>query len=97
MLMTEHCSDSPLDDEELEAVRRFDTLWAHSSSSINSLRASQSSLGRLNLEEQARTSITEMIVLARPLMLVLDSLYDTKAKAFEISRSWLQSLPTVQL
>lgn len=83
----------------LEGARRFATLWAHSSSSINSLQSRRLSLSRpvrLGLESHKPSTAPEMVVLERPLMLLLDSLSEPTAEISSFTSNWLQSLPALQ-
>ena len=96
-LMSEN-SQLPVGGTPLECARRFATLWAHSNSSIKSLhsrRPSHSRTTRLYLENHSLSPTAEMIMLGRPMMLLLDSLFEARAELFNFTTKWLQSLPTL--
>ena len=83
---------------QLECARRFATLWAHSNSSIKSLhsrRPSHSRPTRPDLESYTLTPTAEMAMLGRPVMLLLDSLFEARTELSNFTTSWLQSLPTL--
>ena len=82
----------------LDSARRFATLWAHSNSSIKSLHSrgpSHSRTMRLDLENYSSSPTAEMVMLGRPMMLLLDSLFEARAELFNFTTNWLQSLPTL--
>lgn len=78
----------------IEGARRFATVWAHSGSTA------KPPIGHLRSERPQHRSSSRMrepIVLAQPLLLLLDSLFDTKTEMFMFTVSWLQSLSSVQV
>ena len=78
----------------IEGARRFATVWAHSGSTA------KPPMGHLRSERPQHRSSSRMrepIVLAQPLLLLLDSLFDTKTEMFMFTVSWLQSLSSVQV
>lgn len=80
---------------DVEAARRFVTLWAHSISTSNgSLGFSHISLKSSHSGDQADK---ETIILARPLLLLLDSLFDPKTEVFFFINNWLGSLANLQM
>ena len=96
-LMSKH-SHLPFGETPLECARRFATLWAHSNSSIKSLRSrrpSHSRTTRLDLENCSLSPAAEMVMLGRPVMLLLDSLFEVRTELFDFTTKWLQSLPTL--
>ena len=80
---------------KIEGARRFATVWAHIGS-ISKTPAdrhmSSGSEGRLSGKK-----VNESFVLAQPLMLLLDSLFDPKTDMFTFTVSWLQSLSSIQV
>ena len=79
----------------IEGARRFATVWAHSGTilkiPINRHLSSRRAL------DQSGSKFKESIVLAQPLLLLLDSLFDPKSDLFVFTVGWLQSLSNVQL
>lgn len=80
---------------KIEGARRFVTVWAHSGSTFKTPADRRLSSGRALHKSDKR--IEEPIVLAQPLLLLLDSLFDPKTDLFMFTVSWLQSLPSIQL
>ena len=82
----------------VENARRFATLWMHSNSSSGS-HGRRSSLIRSSPKVSAETDglLKDQLVLARPLLLLLDSLRDTKSETFIFTCTWLISLPNIEL
>ena len=84
---------------DVEALRRFFTLWTHSPVT------SSTSQGRSPLPGQRKEStiyntITldgTLPVLGRPLMFVLDILEDPQNELFAYTKVWLESLPNLHL
>ena len=98
-LMSEH-SHLPFGETPLECARRFATLWAHSNSSIKSLhsrRPSHSRTTRLDLEHYSLSPTAEVVMLGRPMMLLLDSLFEVRTELSNFTTKWLQSLPTLDV
>lgn len=96
-LMSED-SQLPFGGTLLEGARRFATLWAHSNSSIKNLHSrhpSHSRTTRLDIENYSLSPTAEMVMLGRPMMLLLDSLFEVRAELFNFTTNWLQSLPTL--
>ena len=79
----------------IEGARRFATVWAHSSSTSKTPPDRRLSSGYV-LHQSAKQS-KEPILLAQPLLLLLDSLHDPKTDLFTFTVSWLQSLSSIQL
>ena len=80
---------------QIEGARGFTTLWAHSGSAIKTPADSRLNSGRSL--QQSGVKNKEPIVLAQPLLLLLDSLFDPKTELFMFTVSWLQSLTSIQL
>lgn len=80
---------------KIEGARRFATVWAHSGSTLQPPTDRRLSSGRALHESGKRNE--EPIVLAQPLLLLLDSLFDPKTELFMFTVSWLQMLPSLQL
>ena len=83
---------------EIESARRYITFWAHSSSSSYSSTNTRSSITRHMQKpgEKSMTLLNDSSLLARPLLLLLDSLCDQRTEAAFLITSWLQSLSNVQ-
>lgn len=79
---------------EIEGARRFATLWAHSGSTSKIPPDRRLSSGRAL--HQSGKPIKEPYLLAQPLLLLLDSLFDPKTEMFTFTVSWLQSLSSIQ-
>ena len=79
----------------IEGARRFATVWAHSGPMLKIPTNRHLSSGRAL--DQSGKKIKESIVLAQPLLLLLDSLFDPKSELFMFTVGWLQSLSNVQL
>ncbi len=82
----------------IEGARRFATLWAHSHSSSNTSTLRGSRPGQIvrRDSENGVTNGDDQRVLERPLLLLLDSLFDPKSGLFTFVADWLQSLPYIQ-
>ena len=83
---------------ELEGARRFAVIWAHSSSSSTFLNDRRTSLGRSirTLDGKKASNSSDPLLLARPLLLLLDTLSEPKSKVFMFVLSWLQSLSGIE-
>ena len=79
----------------IEGARRFATVWAHSNSTATNDRRSSVRLP-MRTSDAYNTNNSEPLLLARPLMLLLDSLSDPKIELFTFVLSWLQSLSGMQ-
>lgn len=79
---------------KIEGARRFATVWGYSSSNAKASADLRLSSGRALYQSGRR--IKEPIVLAQPLLLLLDSLFDPKTELFMFTVSWLQSLSSIQ-
>ena len=85
----ERCTD-------VEAARRFVTLWAHSISTLlNGPSSSPRIKTKRNKLEDQMGSVVD--ILARPLLLLLDSLFDPKTEIFFFTSNWLGSMPNLQM
>ncbi len=80
---------------KIEGARRFAIVWAHSGSTLKTPADRRLSSGRAL--HQPGNIVKESIVLAQPLLLLLDSLFDLKSELFTFTESWLQSLSSIQL
>ena len=82
----------------IEGARHFTTLWAHSGSTFKSSTNNPSASGNTTRKSDHRgtTSDDEPMVLARPLLLLLDTLSDSNTELFVFTASWLQSLSSIQ-
>ena len=83
---------------ELEGARRFTVIWTHSSSPSISSADRRTSLRRpLRTSHGRQASISsDPLLLARPLLIILDALSDPKSKIFTFVLSWLRSLSGIQ-
>ncbi|KAL8717527.1 MAG: hypothetical protein Q9225_005234 [Loekoesia sp. 1 TL-2023] len=82
---------------EIENARRFGILWSHSNSNYGS-HARRSSL--IPTTPKTASSNTEAInqnILARPLLLLLDTLEDPRTELFTFTTGWLQSSANIQV
>lgn len=79
----------------IEGARRFAAVWAHSGTTSKVPADRRLSSGRALQQLDKRTK--KPIVLAQPLLLLLDSLFDPKTELFIFTVSWLQSLSSIQL
>ena len=85
---------------DVEAGRRFATLWAHSmlTPSIESLVHRSTFLYEgLVQERKAGQAGNNFFILSRPLLLLIDSLFDSKTDIFAFVKSWISSHSTVQM
>ena len=82
----------------LEGARRFAAIWAHSSSSSTLSTDRRTSLGRSarTLDGKQASNFNDPLLLARPLLLLLDTLSEPKSKVFMFVLSWLQSLSGIE-
>ena len=83
---------------ELEGARRFAVIWAHSSSSSTISTDRRTSLGRSirTLDGKQASNSSDPLLLARPLLLLLDTLSEPKSKVFTFVLGWLQSLSGIE-
>ena len=80
---------------QVEGARRFATVWAHSSTSMNDRRLSLGLTTHIS-HGQNTSNPGEPLLLTRPLMLLLDSLSETKTEIFNFMLSWLQSFSGIE-
>lgn len=81
----------------IENARRFGILWSHSNTNYGS-HARRSSL--IPITPKTASSNKEAIgenVLARPLLLLLDTLEDSQTELFTFTMGWLQASANVQV
>lgn len=88
-------TDNRIRGVDVEAARRFITLWAHSVSTFNG--SPGSSHISLKSNQNGDQAAKEIIILARPLLLLLDSLFNPKTEVFLFTSNWLGSLANVQM
>ena len=83
---------------QLEGARRFATIWSHSSSSSTLSTDRRTSLGRSTrtLDGKQASNSSDPLLLARPLLLLLDTLSEPKGKVFMFVLSWLRSLSGIE-
>ena len=78
----------------MEGARRFATLWTHSGPT--SITPADRGLSSGRTPHQSNKKIKESVVLAQPLLLLLDSLFEPKTALFMFTVGWLQSLSSIQ-
>ena len=94
-LMLGNAINNPTRVVEIEGARRLATLWAHSVPAPSGSRDRRSSLVRILAGSKVQDVSIETITLARPLLLLLDSLADAQTDLFVFATNWLQSLPSI--
>lgn len=80
---------------DVEAARRFITLWAHSVTTLTGPMSSPRIGSKLN--QTVDQAYKERFILARPLLLLLDSLFNPKTELFFFVSNWLGSLQSLQM
>lgn len=88
----------PINLDLLTGARRFATVWAHTGTNQSVHTDRRVTLGH-SLRNSSRKKISkhnQPFVLATPLLLLLDSLLDTKTEVFVFVAGWLQSLSSLQ-
>lgn len=80
---------------DVEAARRFITLWAHSVTTLNGPMSSPRIGSKPN--QNWDQAFKERFILARPLLLLLDSLFNPKTELFFFVSNWLGSLQSLQM
>lgn len=98
-LMTKIIEDSRQKEIDVEAGRRFVTLWTHSASITNGSQSGQSNLLYPALEktQKGEELKNDAVMLARPLLILLDSLFDLRTEIFVFTTGWIGSLPNLQM
>ena len=83
----------------VSGASRFAMLWNQTTAKIRSSSDRRSSLATNKRREKRDSSadVDEMDILARPLLLVLDSLSNPSTKLFLYTIGWLQSLASLQM
>lgn len=84
---------------DIEAGRRFTTLWAHSMLTSSESPGYRSSLlyATPNQEMEVGKAENSLFLLSRPLLLLTDCLFDPKTEIFVFVNSWISSLSTLQM
>lgn len=84
---------------DVEAGRRFTTLWTHSmmSSGEPPVHRSRYLYGTPNQETKAGQAEDNLFLLSRPLLLLTDSLFDSKTEIFSFVNGWISSRSTLQM
>lgn len=85
----ENCTD-------VEAARRFTTLWSHSVSTLSNGPPSSPRI-KSNTDENGNDVDDKLVLLARPLLLLLDTLFDERTEVFYFTSNWLGSLLSLQM
>lgn len=80
---------------DVEAARRFITLWAHSVTTLTGPMSSPRIGSKPN--QTVDQAYKERFILARPLLLLLDSLFNPKTELFFFVSNWLGSLQSLQM
>lgn len=83
----------------IEAARRFLSLWTHSMLPSNESLVHRSTYthGSPNQERKAGHSEKKSFLLSRPLLLLIDSLSDSQTEIFFLVKSWISSRSTLQM
>ena len=92
--------ESPLNREgigNIENARRFGILWSHSNNNYGSHARRSSLVPSARRTGSALDKAMYESVLARPLLLLLDVLEDSKTELFTFAAGWLQSSTNVQV
>lgn len=86
-------------DVTLEGARCFSTLWTHSSSTFHSSMDRRLNTGRARqkLDRKLDSDRYQPDMLARPLLLLFDSLSDPTTYVFMFAVGWLETLSGVQM
>lgn len=83
---------------DVEAGRRFATLWIHTMTSSESLAHRSSFLyGKPAHETTVGHGEQKSFLLSRPLLLLTDSLFDPKTEIFVFVNSWISSRSILQM
>lgn len=84
---------------DVEAGRRFATLWTHSmmTSSESPVRRSSLLHGTPNHETKVSQAEHNSFILSRPLLLLTDSLFDPTTEIFIFVNGWISSRSTLQM
>ncbi|KAL8653718.1 MAG: hypothetical protein Q9226_003729 [Calogaya cf. arnoldii] len=90
-LMVESSLDYEWQNLSIESARRFATLWSHSNSSYGTHTRRPSMAPTTPKTGSTITKANKEHILARPLLLLLDSLKDPKGIVFTFTTGWLQS------
>ncbi|KAI4259569.1 MAG: hypothetical protein L6R42_004511, partial [Xanthoria sp. 1 TBL-2021] len=96
-LMVENCLDNEERNLDIESARRFATLWSHSNSSYGTHTRRPSMAPTTPKPGPTITKADKEHILARPLLLLLDSLKDPKGILFTFTSGWLQSPANIQV
>ena len=99
-LVNEDCQTLDSGSACLEGARRFATLWAHTGSSVHHLHArrlSQTHFRDSGHQNETFSNFPELTLLRRPLMLLLDTLFEGKTELCNFTIQWLHSLPTLHV
>lgn len=98
-LMIKDTRSSIKNEVTLNGAKSFTTLWTQTISKLRSSTDRRSNLGHSkarNTKSSTRDG-DEMEILARPLLLMLDTLLKPSTLLCQYTVSWLQSLPSVQM
>lgn len=84
---------------DVEAGRRFATLWTHSLMTSSESLAHRSSFlyGTLKHETKVVQAENNLFLLSRPLLLLTDSLIDSTTEIFVFVNSWISTRSTLQM
>ncbi|KAL8835000.1 MAG: hypothetical protein Q9170_003490 [Blastenia crenularia] len=88
------CEEGKLD---IEDARRFGTLWSQSNTNQGSHTRHSSLMPSKPSSVSTTTNAKDDTVLARPLLLLLDTLEDPMTEMFTFTAAWLQSPANVQV
>lgn len=90
-------ADRRMDIMDVESARRFGVLWFNSNSSLGSHARRSSLMPSTPKRGTVIDRTKEEYILARPLLLLLDLLEDSKTESFIFMSGWLQSLANVEV
>lgn len=84
---------------DVEAGRRFATLWTHSmmTSSESPVQRSSFLHGQSNDETKVNQAENKSFLLSRPLLLLTDSLFDSTTEIFVFVNGWISTRSTLQM
>ncbi len=84
---------------DVEAARRFMTLWNHVmlTSSDSSVHRSTFLSTTPNQEGKTRQEDISSFLLSRPVLLLIDALFDSKTEIFVLVNNWISSRSTLQM
>lgn len=79
-----------------EATRRFCVMWNHSVTSVGPKPGPARRGSAMSVLSDAKQQGRSLQVLEQPLLLILDDMEDPVLPAFEVVKSWLDGLPSLE-